>query len=472
MVTGMLSPQKLASQSRALTAAMAHVLWQALAERRPADRVLAAYLRTQRQFGSRDRRLISEMTYAACRWWGWLATLAPEPFRDALETAAAPCPPTSIPAAAWQPFFLAVLLTEGLDYPDMLRFWTEACGLRNAGGAEGNGREPEARSQKSEARMGEDAAARAALALRLLQGGNSGGRLDPCGLIPAWAPERIACPRPLPELIAWLQKRPPLWIRLQRGDPAQTAVELTAAGLPPRPHAHLPQAWRLDNARVNLYTLPAYREGRIEVQDLASQCIGAVCAPRPGQRWWDACAGAGGKSLLLSQLMEGRGTVIASDIREYKLEDLRRRARRSGFSNITPRAWDGKPLAPRKANYDGVLADGPCSCSGTWRRNPAARWSLNAAELPELAALQLRILRSAASGVRSGGVLVYATCSFFELENGGVVREFLRAAPGFVLETFPHPLTGAATEGMLQIWPWDGDCDAMFVARFRRKAAG
>ena len=464
----MLSEGKVKSQGRAVVKAAAHVLGEALLARRPADRVLAAYLRERHEIGSRDRRIISELTYAVFRWWGWLQRLAPAPlltaWRDGLASpaggtyaAADATAVREIVPESWVPLLLATLVTDGLDAPELRAVWCDDCGLRNR---------PELVTL-----AGPTPAARAAAVLHLL-GQRDAATLPPQSeLLPEWAAAQIASFRPLVELIGWLQRRPPLWLRIQNGTAAAVVAELSAAGLRPEVSAAVSMAVRTDNTRVNLFQLPVYREGRVEVQDLASQCIGLVCAPQSGQRWWDCCAGAGGKSLELAQLMDGKGVVVASDVREYKLEDLRRRARRAGFSNITGRPWDGKPLAPRKAVYDGVLVDAPCSCSGTWRRNPAARWSTLAAEVAELVQVQTQVLHAAASGVKPGGVLVYATCSLFAAENDGVVGPFLAAHPDFALEPFPHPLVGATTAGTVQLWPWDGDCDAMFAARFRRAAA-
>ena len=168
--------------------------------------------------------------------------------------------------------------------------------------------------------------------------------------------------------------------------------------------------------------------------------------------------------------MQRKGTVVATDIREYKLEDLRKRARRAGFPNIQTRAWDGKGVRPQhRERFDGVLVDAPCSCSGVWRRNPDGVWTLNPQEVAETAQLQTRILEAAAPGVKPGGVLIYATCSVFKEENREQAAAFLARHPEFVPERFPHPLTGElTTDGMLQITPADADCDAMFVARMRK----
>ena len=168
--------------------------------------------------------------------------------------------------------------------------------------------------------------------------------------------------------------------------------------------------------------------------------------------------------------MKRRGTVVACDVRSYKLDDLRLRARRAGFPNIVTREWDGKPFHGKQADrFNGVLVDAPCSCSGVWRRNPDGRWTLPPEELTKTAELQQTILAAAAPAVRPGGVLVYATCSLFPVENGMVVEKFLAEHPEFTLEPFANPLTGEPTSGQLQIRSFDGDCDSMFVARMRRK---
>ena len=191
--------------------------------------------------------------------------------------------------------------------------------------------------------------------------------------------------------------------------------------------------------------------------------------PSPGQRWWDACAGAGGKTLQLASLMKNKGCIVASDIREYKLLDLKKRARRAGFSNISTKPWPTRKLPVKATSFDGVLVDAPCSCTGTWRRNPDARWTSTAEEYDDIPGIQLDILNRASKAVKSGGVLVYATCSMCTEENGDVVNSFLADNPDFELDNKSrNPITGEKA-GCFQVWPWEGDCDAMFVARFVKK---
>ena len=124
--------------------------------------------------------------------------------------------------------------------------------------------------------------------------------------------------------------------------------------------------------------------------------------------------------------------------------------------------WKGKHL------FDGVLLDAPCSCSGVWRRNPGAQWKLDPAEITELAATQLQIMENYAGAVRTGGVLVYATCSLFDEENQLVVKQFLAAHDEYKLDPFENPLTGKIVPGMLRIDSIDGNCDALFMAKLRK----
>jgi 16S rRNA (cytosine967-C5)-methyltransferase len=451
-----LPPARLKTQADVSAEACADVLWQSLGLGRPADRALAALLREQRQLGSRDRRLISETVFSILRWWGWIGGLAPAGFRAAVAERLAGVgseEPPHVAPVAWAATLGAAWVLEGGDVPPAAQLWLGTA-------------LPHARAVTA-ADPGMTLDQRAALLAPFAPSGQAAPSL--LRLLPEWAFTEVDCPRPAAELLEWLQRRPPVWLRVQTADVAALVGELRDAGVPVQPHPLLTRALHTLPPRVNLRTLEAFRAGRIEVQDLASQLIGHVCAPRPGQRWWDACAGAGGKTLHLADLMAGKGSVTASDIRLHKLDDLRLRARRGGFPNIRVREWKGKALPEHKGNFEGVLVDAPCSCSGTWRRNPDGRWTLRQAELAEFAELQGRLLANASGAVRPGGVLVYATCSVFRRENRAVIEQFLAQAPAFRLEPFNSPLTGAPTDGTLQIWPWDGDCDAMFTARLRRQ---
>ena len=415
-----------AARSESLLADVLHAVF---SEHRPADQFLRRIFRQDRSIGGRDRRLYSDLIFAVFRWYGPLAKYSSEPAFLLAGAAAA----------------------ERIDDPSVAVLLTNA------------GLDPLRKEGLFEA---ETAVGRLNAFLRL--SGISGSiRESEC--IPEWIFSHLDF-TPDAEFFRLQQTRPPLWLRIQDRRPEQVIASLRHDGLGPVPHPRLEPALALPEAKVNLPALEAYRRGWIEVQDLSSQCIGLACAPEPGQCWWDACAGGGGKSLLLASLMCGKGVITASDVRENKFDDIRRRAKRAGFGNIRTRLWDGGTHLPVPENScDGVLVDAPCSSSGRWRRNPESRWILTEERVNELAALQKQILDSAAKAVKPGAVLVYATCSLLREENRLNAEHFLAAHPEFELEEFPHPLTGEPVPGFLQILPGDGDCDASFIARFRKK---
>ncbi len=433
------------------------IVVESFASGRPADRILAGHLRESRKRGSSDRRLLGESLFSVFRWWGFIRKI----WDDARKLESANSAEAGSSGRSAGPdevlihriIFFALMMDSFQD-DVVLSFLADKSGF------------PKGRLEGTRA-FG-DPVRRASEIARLLGVGDV--RFSTNDLVPEWCLPLLPPGIDTHELVRWQQRRPPMWLRLRIPEAEkQIADEIGSLGMRASRHPRIGVALRLDNPRINLYSLETFRGGLFEVQDLASQMIGLSCAPRPGERWWDACAGAGGKSLQLASIMEGKGTVVASDIREYKLDDLRKRARRADLHNIRCEAWDGSPLKKSKqGSFDGVLVDAPCSCSGTWRRNPDARWTGSASEIPEMAMLQLKILSAAASGVRKGGVLVYATCSLFVPENEAVVDKFMESCPEFRLEPFGNPQTGEKTDGLLRIYPWDGDCDSIFAARFRR----
>ena len=269
-----------------------------------------------------------------------------------------------------------------------------------------------------------------------------------------------------------LATRPPMWIRLQtKTEVDKVFDEFNRNEFDYTMHEVIDSAVALDNPKVNLYTLESFKQGLFEVQDLASQLIGLVANPHKGERWLDVCAGAGGKTLQLASLMERKGTVVASDIRSYKLQDLKLRAKRAAFPNIMTKEFDNSLFKGKNAGkYDGVLVDAPCSCSGVWRRNVESRWTFDKAELEEITAIQLEILEKSCTAVKTEGFLVYATCSIFSAENEAVVNEFLKRHEEFKLVSFQNPLNGEIVDsGMLQCDIENNNCDSMFVAKLMRK---
>ena len=221
------------------------------------------------------------------------------------------------------------------------------------------------------------------------------------------------------------QSRAPLWLRvnLSRGDAATAIDALAAEGISTRPHPHVKIALEaIDNER-RIGRSTAYLTGLVEVQDAASQAVIADLGPVDGLPVLDYCAGAGGKALHLADL---GAKVTAHDVDRARMRDLPIRAARAAVRistasgpELTGRSW---PL---------VLLDAPCSGSGTWRRDPQAKWSLTPARLGDLCALQDRILDAAVPLCASGGRIAYVTCSVLAEENGDRIAAFRARHPGW-----------------------------------------
>jgi 16S rRNA (cytosine967-C5)-methyltransferase len=180
------------------------------------------------------------------------------------------------------------------------------------------------------------------------------------------------------------------------------------------------------NKRANVFRTEAFQKGFFEVQDASSQHVARTLAPEPGERIFDACAGAGGKSLHIAALMKNKGKLLSLDIYEKKLEELRRRAKRGGIDIIETRAISSTKVIKRlQESADGVLLDVPCSGIGVLKRNPDTKWKLSPERLQELRTLQAEILNSYSRMVKPSGKLVYSTCSVLPSENQDQIKRFL-----------------------------------------------
>ncbi|CEN35346.1 RsmB/NOP family class I SAM-dependent RNA methyltransferase [Capnocytophaga cynodegmi] len=188
--------------------------------------------------------------------------------------------------------------------------------------------------------------------------------------------------------------------------------------------------------RVNVFSTKAFSNGFFEVQDASSQKVAPFLQVVSGMRVVDTCAGAGGKTLHLASLMKNKGQIIAMDIYENKLQELKRRARRNEAFNIETKLIDSKQLKRMQNMADRVLIDAPCSGLGVLRRNPDAKWKLKPEFLEQIRKTQQEILQNYSKLVKSGGKLVYATCSILPSENQKQVEDFLKSEEGrgFVFE--------------------------------------
>ena len=183
--------------------------------------------------------------------------------------------------------------------------------------------------------------------------------------------------------------------------------------------------------RTNVFRTEAFKNGLFEVQDASSQRVAQFLEVQPGMRVVDTCAGAGGKSLHLAALMENKGQLIATDIYDNKLKELKRRARRAGAHNIEPRVIDSSKVVKKLyGSADRVLIDAPCSGLGVLSRNPDAKWKLQPEFIETIKMTQEEILKQYSKMVKAGGKLVYATCSVLPSENEQQVDKFLASEEG------------------------------------------
>lgn len=191
-----------------------------------------------------------------------------------------------------------------------------------------------------------------------------------------------------------------------------------------------PNALKLKE-RANVFMTDAFKEGWFEVQDASSQLVADFLDVQPGMKVVDACAGAGGKTLHLASLMENKGQIIAMDIYESKLKKLKIRARRNGVFNIEMKVIDStKPIKKLYDKADRLLIDAPCSGLGVLRRNPDAKWKLEPEFIENIKQTQAEILEQYSKMVKSGGKMVYATCSVLPSENQMQIDKFLTSEAG------------------------------------------
>lgn len=224
---------------------------------------------------------------------------------------------------------------------------------------------------------------------------------------------------------------------------------------------------------INRHAL--FLSGKIEVQDEGSQLLGYLLAPKRGEMVVDFCAGAGGKSLLLGALMNSKGRLYAFDVSEKRLSNMTPRFKRSGLSNLhAQRITHENDIKVKRlaGKIDRVLVDAPCSGLGTLRRNPDLKWRQSAQSIDELKVKQAAILSAAASLLKSGGRLVYATCSFLPEENQMIIQNFLATHPQFTLlncsELLAQQKISIDTGEFLHLSPQKHQTDGFFAAALIR----
>jgi 16S rRNA (cytosine967-C5)-methyltransferase len=285
---------------------------------------------------------------------------------------------------------------------------------------------------------------------------------------------------------AALASRAPLDLRVNtlkatREEAAQALPDLAATPTRWSPHG-LRVVLAADARSPAIHAEPAFIKGLIEIQDEGSQLAALITDAKPGQQVIDLCAGAGGKTLALAAAMENKGQLYASDDDKRRLAPIHARIERADVRNVqvrTPRAA-ADVLADLAGRADLVLIDAPCSGTGSWRRNPDAKWRVRPGALEQRLKEQARLLDRAAALVKPGGRIAYVTCSVLAAENGDQVRGFLARHPEFAVvppaetttvlgeRAFLFRRAVLAMEEGLLMTPRRTDTDGFFVAVLRR----
>nr|WP_197974936.1 RsmB/NOP family class I SAM-dependent RNA methyltransferase [Phaeovibrio sulfidiphilus] len=404
---------------------------------RPADGIINAYYRSHRFMGSTDRRAVGTLV------WGVLRTRARLSWQ--VEHAGATVTPRAL-LIAWR------LLCEGADRGELLFSFPDG--------------KPGPYDPKSLS-AGET---------RLIDALEKVNALDHPEMpdavryeLPDWLYERMVREfgdRTFEELEALLREAPlDLRVNTLKTTRDDVLALLEERGITAEAGTHSPWAVRV-SGRPNIAALPAFQEGLFEVQDEGSQMIALAAGVKPGQSVLDLCAGAGGKTLAMAQMMNNKGSVTATDVSEKRLSRARVRLQRAGVHNVTCRPLESETnrwLKRRQGSFDVVLVDAPCSGTGTFRRNPDARWRLWPRHIDRLRTEQTALLERAATLVKPGGRLVYATCSVLGEENEARVSEFLATRADYSLD--PEAGTGAP---LLRFSPSRDGTDGFFVAVLKR----
>ena len=408
---------------KALIPLAAQLLARVLRFEQPADSLVSAFFRENRELGSRERHALAETTYAVLRrrlLFQNLAQSGKGPMERRLVLLAWAGEPRALEAGA----------------EPQERDWLASCARidRSSLPAKLRHNLPDWVAQPLQEQLGETEFE--ALAESLLQGA-------------------------------------PLDLRVNTLNFKRDAVleELKAQGAEATPYS--PWGLRLQG-RPSLNQWPQFKSGAIEVQDEGSQLLALLLDAKRGEMVADFCAGAGGKTLALGAAMRNTGRLYAFDVAGHRLEALRPRLARSGLSNVYPIqiAHERDERIKRlSGKLDRVLVDAPCSGMGTLRRNPDLKWRQSPQALADLVQRQQAILASAARLLKPGGRLVYATCSLLQAENEAVAQAFDQAHPGFqrrdAAELLLPQVPRAAElvqDGCLRLWPHRHQTDGFFAA--------
>lgn len=362
-----------------LLAACAEALTSIFFDKRHADKCIEFYFRNNKKWGSRDRRFFAETVYDCVRWWRlyWFM-IDKEPNRETIEL---------IGPSIWHRG-LPLLTHSAASIESLSRRFKEA---------------PPAIKQS----------------------------------VPDWLYEQVQ--EELGEeglgYLPYLNQVNKLVIRVNnmKVQKSELKNEMHKAGYPSMDLDGCPDGLIFPE-RLNVFATPFFKQGMFEVQDGSSQQVADYLDIKSSMRVIDACAGAGGKSLHIADKLKNGGKVIALDIHDWKLQQLKLRARRNSYSNIEMKTIEGsKTIKRMQKSADRLLLDVPCSGLGVLRRNPDSKWKLNPQSMSDLRDLQAQIIQDYSSMLKPGGRMVYSTCSILPSENQHQVQKFLQDHPEFKL---------------------------------------
>lgn len=283
--------------------------------------------------------------------------------------------------------------------------------------------------------------------------------------IPLWLARRWLArygPAKTLDLCRSINQIPPLTLRANTLKTSRTSLgtDLISAGYTIAPTRTSPDGIVLTGPGTRVELIPGYSQGLFQIQDEAAQLVSFMLDPQPGETVLDACAGLGGKTLHLAQLMQNTGQIIALDTDPHKLKHLTTETLRLGITNTQCRTMNllDTGIKDFPGYFDRVLVDAPCTGLGVLRRNPDAKWRRTLQDIPRMAALQKRLLTAAANLVKPGGALVYAVCSCEPEENEQVVDAFIKKRTDYRL----------TLDSYFKTYPDPGDMDGFFAARLHR----
>jgi 16S rRNA (cytosine967-C5)-methyltransferase len=274
-------------------------------------------------------------------------------------------------------------------------------------------------------------------------------------------------PEECAKLLSWFNRTPHLDLRVNalRAERAQVQQMLTDAGIRSQELEGLPQGLRLLDSPGAIEALPGYGEGYWSVQDGAAQWAVLALDPQPGELILDLCAAPGGKTMYIAEHMGNQGSVYAFDKHHARLRRLTENVERLGVTTVHIQPAVDILAYTEPFQADRILVDAPCSGLGTLHRHPDARWRRQPQQLPHTVALQGQILEKATTWIKSGGLVVYSTCTLNIQENEQVVADFLKIHPDWQLEPMDQgPFQG---QGQWTIWPHELDLDGFYIARLR-----